>query len=118
MTSGKSFFFVIFLEYEKNNLFMVQAHPFRKYITLGNPLYMHGVEVFNGNKRHNSHNAKALNFAKKNNLLQFSGSDFHENEDLGLGGIIIPDTIDTNSDLINYIKNNQPQLIKKGRIKK
>jgi len=98
-----------------NHLFMVQAHPFRKNITLGNPLFMHGVEVFNGNKRHNSHNLKALNFAKKNKLKQFSGSDFHEQEDLATGGIIIPDEINTNSELVDYFFNNQPQLIKKGR---
>jgi len=102
---------------QKNNLFMVQAHPFRKNITVGDPLYMNGVEVYNGNKRHNSHNRKALSFAKKNNLKQFSGSDFHEKEDLGLGGIIVPNEIETNNDLVNYFFNNQPKLIKNGRIK-
>jgi hypothetical protein len=99
-----------------NNLFMVQAHPFRKGITLGNPLYMHGVEVFNGNKRHNNHNIKALRFAKKYNLKQSSGSDFHEKEDLATGGIIVPDGIETNNELISYFNNNQAKLIKKGRI--
>jgi hypothetical protein len=101
----------------KNQLFMAQAHPFRNNIQVGNPLYMHGVEVYNGNKRHNNHNLKALAFAKKNNLIQISGSDFHQKEDLGLGGIIIPDNIENDKQLAAYLLSNQPKLIKNGRMK-
>ncbi|MFQ9846849.1 MAG: PHP-associated domain-containing protein [[Clostridium] leptum] len=49
--------------------------------------YLDGVEVMNGNPRHNSHNEDAASFCRTNGLVGLSGSDFHEWEDLAIGGL-------------------------------
>ena len=41
------------LKADENNLLIYQAHPFRPYM-IPMPKYIHGVEVYNGNARHNS----------------------------------------------------------------
>lgn len=71
---------------DKNGLFFSQAHPFRVMCSPQDATLLHGVEVFNGNLRHNSHNDITLKFAEDNNLIKISGSDFHEWEDLCRGG--------------------------------
>ena len=72
--------------------------------------FLHGIEVYNGNPRHDSHNDKAADFAGSNNLLKLSGSDFHLYEDLGRGGIFLPDDINDNKKLVSYLKNNEAAL--------
>ena len=42
-----------------------------------------GVEVCNGNPRHNSHNDRAYAFAQEHGLLMTAGSDVHESMDPG-----------------------------------
>ena len=49
----------------------MQAHPFRTGLTREDPALLDGVEVFNGNARHDSHNDDALRFARENGLLFF-----------------------------------------------
>ena len=63
---------------DREGLLLVQAHPFRTGLTREDPALLDGVEVFNGNARHDSHNDDALRFARENGLLFFSGSDHHE----------------------------------------
>lgn len=78
-----------FFEIIKNSTAVIyQAHPFRSWATPANPEYLHGVEVFNGNPRHDSMNHKALEFAEKYGLKKLSGSDFHQTEDLAIGGVV------------------------------
>lgn len=101
----------LFELFDKNNILMFQAHPFRGYCTLGDLKYMHGVETFNG--FHESFNHKSEDLAKENNLLRVSGSDFHE-KGVPNGGIYIPDSIDSSEKLAHYIKNNKIQLIRNG----
>lgn len=67
---------------EQEGLFVVQAHPFRKCCFLDDVNYMHGIEVFNGNPRHDSRNHLAFEAAKKNGLQMTCGSDFHQPEDV------------------------------------
>lgn len=74
---------------DENGLFWAQAHPFRVMCSPRDPKDLHGVEVFNGNGRHNSHNDLAKAFAAENHLVGLSGSDFHEWEDLCTGGIYL-----------------------------
>lgn len=71
---------------DAHGLFFAQAHPFRSVCTPRDPAVLHGVEIYNGNGRHNSHNHKAEAFAEENGLIALSGSDFHEWEDLCMGG--------------------------------
>lgn len=74
---------------DREGLFFAQAHPFRSVCSPRDPGILHGVEVYNGNARWDSHNDKALAFAEDNGLVQLSGSDFHEWEDLCRGGVYL-----------------------------
>jgi predicted metal-dependent phosphoesterase TrpH len=90
----------------KNNLLIYQAHPFRSWVTPANPAYLDGVEVFNGNPRHDSNNQLALTFARKNKLKMLSGSDFHQKEDLALGGIVLSEVPSSSSELVHLLNDN------------
>jgi len=68
-------------------LLIIQAHPYR-----GSGLpevgLVHGVEVFNGNPRHQNRNKKARELcAKHPKLYQISASDTHEPGDIGAGWV-------------------------------
>ncbi len=63
---------------EKEGLFMAQAHPFRKSCFPGDTRCLHGIEVYNGNPRHDSRNPLAKALAEKTGLRQTVGSDFHQ----------------------------------------
>jgi predicted metal-dependent phosphoesterase TrpH len=87
------------------DILIYQAHPFRSTAKPANHNYLDGIEVYNGNLRHNSHNEKAFYYAFKNNLYMNSGSDFHRHEDIGRGGIIVNKMPDTNKELVLALKN-------------
>jgi predicted metal-dependent phosphoesterase TrpH len=91
---------------DNENIAIFQAHPFRGYCEVSNPEFLDGVEVYNGNKRHDSNNEKALNFAKMNNLCMSSGSDFHQKEDLARGGVIFQDNPIKNKTFVKMLKNS------------
>lgn len=76
---------------DKHGFLVYQAHPYRMGMSRAKPELLDGVEVFNGNPRHESRNECALKFAKENGLKMISGSDFHRLEDAGRGGIVIPE---------------------------
>ncbi|MBR7061128.1 MAG: PHP domain-containing protein, partial [Eubacterium sp.] len=88
-----------------------QAHPFRPYILRCNPNYIDGVEIYNG-KTPKSENDKAFEWAKKNNKLMVSGSDFHTNEHIARGGIITKEKIGNNADLLRVLKSQNFEMIK------
>ena len=56
---------------------IIQAHPFRKGVTLAPTNSIDGIETYNLHPNHNQRNALAIQHAKKNNLLVTGGSDFH-----------------------------------------
>ncbi|MCD7774525.1 MAG: PHP domain-containing protein [Clostridiales bacterium] len=80
-------------------LMIIQAHPFRVGMTVSDPRYLNGIETFNGNKRHNSSNPIAAAWAEMYGLMQTSGSDFHEKEDLAQGGVYLERQIHTSAEL-------------------
>ena len=92
----------------KYNALLFQAHPFREYLKPADPALLDGVEVNNGNPRHNSHNDLAVEWAKKYNLIAGSGSDFHQSQDIARGGIIT----NVNADIKDILKSGQYELIK------
>lgn len=98
---------------QKNGFLVFQAHPFRFNMKVTNPQYLDGIEVFNGNPRHNANNDIAEMWAKKYDLLVTSGSDYHELEDLGIGGIYFNKEIKDGKDLVKELKTRQYEL-KKG----
>lgn len=92
---------------DQNGLFFAQAHPFRVMCSPRNPADLHGVEVFNGNLRHNSYNDKARQFAAEHHLVMTSGSDFHEWEDLARGGIYLDTLPKDSKELAQMLLQNQ-----------
>jgi len=102
-----------FRELTKNyGMLIYQAHPFRPYITPQMPVFLDGIEVYNGNKRHNSRNELAYEYALDNNLKMSSGSDCHQLEDVGRGGIITLHAIKTNQEFVETLKSEKIELIR------
>lgn len=99
------------LDHQLESALIFQAHPYRKGMKPAAVELLDGLEVYNGNPRHNSHNHQALAFARDNDLKMISGSDFHQIEDLGRGGIITKNEIKTSKDLVKVLKMNNYQLI-------
>lgn len=104
----------LFNLFEKNNILMLQSHPFRGYCVLGDYRYMHGVEVYNGHPVHDSNNQKSEEFANIHNLIGIAGSDFHEKNGI-TSGIYIPEGIENSTQLVDYLKNNALTLIKENK---
>lgn len=68
---------------EKEGVLIIQAHPFRPGCHLADLSYLHGIEVCNGNPRHNSHNDLAQEIAAEHpELICTAGSDFHQVMDI------------------------------------
>ena len=96
-----------FRDFIKNeNILIYQAHPFRKGQTINDPKLLDGIEVYNGNPRHDSKNELAYKYAIENQLRLISGSDFHQVEDLARGGIIVDKNITTIDEMVNILKDN------------
>ncbi len=95
---------------QENGLVVFQAHPFRFGMKVTNPNYVDGVEIFNGNPRHNSNNDIAEMWAKKYDLMVTSGSDYHEIGDLGRGGIWFNKEIKDNNALVDELLNRDYEL--------
>lgn len=89
------------------NILIYQAHPFRSGMIPANPRYLHGVEVFNGNPRHNSRNQLAYEYAIKHGLKMSSGSDFHQPQDLGSGGIMVTEEITAATQLTRLLREDR-----------
>ena len=90
---------------DKYGLFVAQAHPFRPHMKEVKPKFLDGMEVYNGNPRHDSRNDLAQAYAQKNKLRPLSGSDFHQLQDLGRGGIVLDDFVTTSEELAEYLNH-------------
>jgi len=93
-----------FYEFVKeHDLVIYQAHPSRKGLTRANPKYLTGVEVVNGNARHNSRNDRSLEFAEENSLRRCTGSDFHQPEDLDRACMVLDERVKDSIELKNKL---------------
>ncbi len=91
-------------------MLIFQAHPFRKRMEYPQPEYLDGIEIFNGNKRHDSRNYMSEEFALENNLIGISGSDFHEYEDLAGGGILLPEKVSDYQEFLAALINSDFEI--------
>ena len=97
---------------KKNGLLFLQAHPFRRGLTVEDWEILDGYEIFNGNPRHYSSNPIAEAWAKFHNKdIVVSGSDFHEISKLAKGGIETHEKINSEIDLVNTLKNGDYEII-------
>jgi len=92
-------------------ILIFQAHPFREGLNPAAPDLLDGVEVHNGNPRHNSYNHLAAAFARINQLTMISGSDFHRLTDLARGGILLPHPIETVNEFVAVLMEKRGNTI-------
>jgi hypothetical protein len=89
------------------------AHPFRNNMRVTTPTLLDGIEVFNGNVKHDSRNDIARLWAEKFSLIAISGSDFHHLSDgLPTGGIITDSPITSNAELLDILRSGNYELIR------
>ena len=96
---------------KENGLIVVQAHPFREWITRMNPEYLDGAEAFNG-KSTKEMNENTVKWATSNQIkILTSGSDCHRQSSFAKGGIITDNPIKNNKDLIEILTNGEFERI-------
>ncbi|MCX7772791.1 MAG: PHP domain-containing protein [Clostridia bacterium] len=101
---------------QKNDLLLIQAHPFRKKISKVYDDLVEGYEVFNGNPRHDSQNERVEAFAQESGKIMVSGSDFHQLPDAGTGGLYLPECPQSSKELAALLKKiRTPRLIRGDR---
>lgn len=86
-----------------------QAHPFRGRGPAEVRL-LDGLEVYNGNPRHDSANELAHAFARKHGLKAISGSDAHQHDDIGRGGITLQSLPTTIHDLVRCFRESSETI--------
>ena len=101
---------------EKGWLF-VQAHPFRNGMTVINPKFLDGVEVYNGHIGHASRNFIAERWAEEYGLIKTSGTDLHYSYVPATGGILTEEKIASIEQLISVLKSGDYQLLKTDLVK-
>jgi len=101
---------------DERGMLVYQAHPFRRYLFVEPPEVLHGVEVYNGNPRHDSRNALALAYAEEHGLAMLSGSDVHQAYDPGHGGIWAPkEAIASPAAFVDYLRATpRPAMLMTG----
>lgn len=66
---------------------LLQAHPFRRRCVPVAPHLVDGIEAVNRHDCHPNRNELAIAFADRYGLLKTGGTDCHDPEDIGMGGI-------------------------------
>lgn len=97
---------------EKNKLVIIQAHPFRPFLQLKDLKYLHGIEVFNGNPRHDSKNSLALAVAQENQMIMVAGSDYHEIGDEATAAMVFPTRIPDSIHMAEALRSGNYELRK------
>lgn len=97
--------------FDKHGCLFFQAHPFRPNMQREDPKFLDGVETYNGNRRHDSKNDLALEFANIHRLLKIAGSDSHRYEDVATCGIAFNTPISSMDDMIVALKSTNYQLL-------
>ena len=94
----------------ENGILVVQAHPFRNGMTVVNPALLDGMETFNGTPSYDGRNSVADAWAQQYGLIRTSGSDFHNPDQRGYGGILTSAAIRTGEELVSVLKSGNYTL--------
>ena len=94
----------------ENGFLVVQAHPFRNGIEIVPPELLDGMETFNGTPSYDGRNAIADAWARRYGLIRTSGSDFHNPDQYGTGGILTSAAIRTGEELVAVLKSGDYTL--------
>lgn len=92
---------------------LVQAHPFRYGTIIMDERYLDGLEIFNGNAMHHSHDEMAEIWAERNMLIRTSGSDFHHPDSAIAGGLVTKNRIRNNEDLLKTLRSGKYQTLRR-----
>ena len=94
---------------EKKDILMIQAHPFRTMqgYQPADMRYVHGIEIYNPHLIVEEEFENSVRLADENRKLKTSGSDFHSVEQAGSAGIVIPDTVENQFMLRDYLKEGK-----------
>ncbi len=112
----------IYAVVRESGALMVQAHPFRNAMTIVNPDFLDGMEVFNGTPTpgHEARLDIANIWAKRYGLIRTSGTDFHGNiypdSPIVSGGIITDIPITTPEQLLHTLRSGCYELICEGPV--
>ena len=88
-----------------------QAHPFRNQMKITNPAYLFGIEIKNGNPRHDSRNDIAHMWAKKYGLHMIAGSDCHQQQDVGVTGVLTKRAVKDEAGLLAMLREDDYTVI-------
>ncbi len=91
----------------QNGCALVQAHPFRHGTTVLDPKYLHGIEINCHPLYRNSFSKEIIECAKKANVAVTVGCDYHADTDRVQGGMFLPDSINSEKQLAQYIVKKQ-----------
>lgn len=97
---------------KQNDIFVVQAHPFRDGECFPTPELVDAIEVYNGSPRHDDRNDDAEVLAKDNGLYMTAGSDAHRDEDVAMGGIVTAVPVTDEMQYIDIIKSKSFDIYK------
>jgi len=95
-----------------DEILTIQAHPFRVDMTVVEPDFIDGIEVYNGHPDHNSNNDIAEAWAVKYGKIMTSGTDHHDTDHLPRGGIVTDYPIKSVKELIETLTTGTYRLIK------
>lgn len=90
----------------EHDLLVVQAHPFRPGMEVGPLEFLDGVEVYNGNSRHDSRNDLALRYGQEHGLIQLACSDAHQYTDVARGALKLPYRVSTSRELVDLLRSH------------
>ena len=92
----------------RDELLIIQAHPYRGGNELVFPTCVHGVEVYNGHHWHDNRNEKARALWESNpELLPLSGSDTHQTGGVGAGWISFDEPVTDSMQFRDLVKKRE-----------
>ena len=91
------------------DIIMVQAHPYRTEQGYApcDMKYVHGIEIYNPHLLFDSRFDDTLKLATDNAKIKTAGSDFHIEKQAGLAGMVVPDSIENQFMLRDFLKQNK-----------
>lgn len=103
-----------FYERFSNEVLIIQAHPYRDFDLVGEEIkihLLHGLEVYNGNPRHDNQNDKALALLNAHKgLVKICGSDTHRPGDEARAALAFPQRIRNSFELKQALEEGRYDL--------
>lgn len=92
-------------EYKTDDMFLLQAHPFRSNMERIHPELLDGYEAFNMHPNHNSRVAVSVRFAQEQGKIMTMGTDFHHPNHDNLCATRAPYLPENTAELVKLLKS-------------